>query len=74
MRCECGPRDSLTTAGLHREEVRELSRDFELVDGWVQLQFSLCFLAKDDAPGLGLVVLCQHRTPELLRRPVWLSH
>lgn len=66
--------DSLAASGLHPGEIRELSRNFELPEGWVQLRFSLCFLVEEDVPGLGLVVLCQHRTPELLRRPEWLSH
>ena len=40
----------------------------------MQPKFSLCFLDPAETPGLMSVVLCQHLTPELLRRPAWLRH
>jgi hypothetical protein len=54
--------------------VRELTRNFELPEGNVQLRFSLCLLEPEDAYGLMWVVLCRHLTPELLRQPSWLEH
>ena len=64
----------LVRRGLHPQPVRQLTRDFELPEGTVQPKFSLCFLDAADTPGLMSVVLCQHLTPELLRRPLWLRH
>jgi hypothetical protein len=59
---------------LNPQPVRQLSRNFELPEVAVQPRFSLCFLDVADTPGLMWVVLCQHLTPELLRRPAWLNH
>jgi catechol 2,3-dioxygenase-like lactoylglutathione lyase family enzyme len=64
----------LTRRGLHPQPVKRLTRDFELSDGPVQPRFALCFLGAADTPGLMSVVLCQHLTPALLRRPEWLRH
>jgi hypothetical protein len=66
--------ESLEERGLKPQPVRQLSRNFELPEGAVQPKFSLCFLDVADTPGLMWVVLCQHLTPELLRRPNWLIH
>jgi hypothetical protein len=66
--------ETLGARGLRPQPVRQLSRNFELPDGAVQPKFSLCFLDVADTPGLMWVVLCQHLTPELLRRPDWLVH
>jgi hypothetical protein len=65
---------ALTRRGLHPQPVKRLTRDFELPKGLVQPRFGLCFLGPNDAPGLMSVVLCQHLTPQLLRRPEWLRH
>ena len=64
----------LVDSGLHPGPVRQLKRNFELEEGTVQPQFSLCFLDETEAPGLMSVVLLQHLTPELIRRPDWLNH
>jgi hypothetical protein len=66
--------ETLVQGGLSPQPVRQLSRNFELPEGTVQPRFSLCFLDVADTPGLMWVVLCQHLTPELLRRPAWLNH
>jgi hypothetical protein len=64
----------LEESGLHPGSVRQLKRNFELEEGTVQPQFSLCFLDEAEAPGLMSVVMLQHMTPELIRRPDWLHH
>ena len=66
--------DALQVRGLHPHPVKQLARHFELPEGTVQPKFSLCFLDQEETPGLMSVVLCQHLTPELLRRPAWLQH
>jgi hypothetical protein len=60
--------------GLHPQPVKRLTRDFEVPDGPVQPKIALCFLSAADARGLMSVVLCQHLTPNLLRRPEWVRH
>jgi hypothetical protein len=69
---ECHAR--LVDSGLHPGSVRQLKRNFELEEGTVQPRFSLCFLDEAEAPGLMSVVMLQHMTPELIRRPDWLNH
>jgi catechol 2,3-dioxygenase-like lactoylglutathione lyase family enzyme len=66
--------EELVSRGLHPQRVRRLTRAFELPEGTVEPRFALCFLNAQDAPGLMSVVLCQHLTPQLLRRPEWLRH
>ena len=66
--------DALTSAGLHPRPVKPLTRDFELLEGTVPVSFELCFLDPAETPGLMSVVICQHLTPERLRRPEWLEH
>lgn len=66
--------DALTAAGLHPRPVKPLTRDFELPDGAVPVSFELCFLDPAETPGLMSVVICEHLTPERLRRPEWLAH
>ena len=66
--------DAAVNRGCHPQPVRQLARDFELPDGLVAPRFGLCFLEHAETPGLMSVVLCQHLTPELLRRPEWLQH
>jgi catechol 2,3-dioxygenase-like lactoylglutathione lyase family enzyme len=67
-------RTALVNRGFDLAPVRELTRNFELPEGNVQLKFSLCLLEPHDAYGLMWVVLCRHLTPELLRQPAWLEH
>jgi catechol 2,3-dioxygenase-like lactoylglutathione lyase family enzyme len=67
-------RTALVNRGFNVASISELTRNFELPEGWVQPQFALCFLEPDDAYGLMWALVCQHLTPELLRRPAWLEH
>ena len=53
---------------------KELTRNFELAEGWVQPQFKLCFPQEADIIGLMHVVMCEHLTPELTRKPEYLKH
>lgn len=64
----------LVASGLHPRPVVALSRNFELPEGWVQPRFRLCFPDEAEVPGLMSVVLCEHLTPELIRRPEFLAH
>ena len=64
----------LAAAGLHPKPVHRLCRDFELPEGTTHPAFALSFLEEDETPGLMSVVLCQHLTPGLLRRPEWTRH
>lgn len=66
--------DMLVESGLHPRPVVALRRNFELPEGWVQPEFRLCFPAEAEVPGLMSVVICEHRTPELIRRPEFLEH
>ncbi len=66
--------ESLTRSGVATKPVVELTRNFELPEGYAQPRFALCFPAETDTPGLMSVVMCQHLTPELIRRPEWLRH
>ena len=60
--------------GLNPKELKYLGRNFELPEGWVQPRFALCFPNDEDITGLMHVVLCQHLTPELIRKPEYLIH
>lgn len=60
--------------GLQPKDLKQLTRNFELDEGWTQPQFSLCFPNDDDVTGLMHVVLCEHLTPELIRSPEYLEH
>ena len=66
--------DSFAGAGLHPKPVKPLTRNFELPEGTVPVSFQLCFLPREETPALMHVVVCEHLTPELLRRPEWLQH
>lgn len=62
-------RRSLESNGVAVRRFTTLRRNFEHPDGWTQPEFALCFPEEADVTGLGHVVLCEHRTPELLRPP-----
>ena len=64
----------MKAAGMNPRPVRALSRNFELPEGWVQPRFRLCFPDAADVEGLKHVVLCEHLTPELIRKPEFLVH
>jgi hypothetical protein len=60
--------------GMHVSEPRTLTRNFEHPEGWTQPQFELCVPEADDIAGLMHVVVLQHITPALIRRPEFLTH
>jgi len=66
--------DLMVESGLHPRPVVSLRRNFELPEGWVQPEFALCFPDEAEVTGLMSVVICEHRTPELIRRPEFLTH
>nr|WP_057929600.1 VOC family protein [Burkholderia ambifaria] len=61
-------------AGLHPAEPRELTRNFELEAGNVPVSFRLVFFDPKEAPPLMASLICQHLTPERLRKPEYLEH
>ena len=60
--------------GIDTGEIRDLTRNFEHPEGWTQPAFRLCAPAADDIEGLMHVVVIEHLTPELIRRPEFLAH
>jgi hypothetical protein len=63
----------LAAAGLKPGGPKDLGRLLELPEGDVTPRFKLVMLPRDATPGVS-AFLCQHLTPELLRRPEWLRH
>ena len=61
-------------AGINTGELRSLRRNFEHPEGWTQPAFSLYAPDADDIEGLMHVVVIEHLTPELIRRPDFLEH
>ncbi len=66
--------EEMVRHGLSIAEPRRLTRNFEHPEGWTQPSFELCVPAPDDIEGLMHVVVLQHLTPELIRRPAFLVH
>lgn len=64
---------TLAALGLHPSEPRALGRQLELPEGTVVPRFSLMTLSPEETPALDCF-LCAHLTPELIRRPEWLTH
>jgi catechol 2,3-dioxygenase-like lactoylglutathione lyase family enzyme len=64
---------SLQEAGIGCGEVKDLARQIELPEATALLRFKLGTLPQDATPGIASFV-CQHLTPETLRRPEWLLH
>jgi 4-hydroxyphenylpyruvate dioxygenase-like putative hemolysin len=60
--------------GINAGELRSLRRNFEHPEGWTQPAFELFAPDADDIEGLMHVVVIQHLTPELIRRPDFLEH
>lgn len=60
--------------GVNPGNLQRLSRNFEHPDGWTQPSFKLCAPDAEDIEGLMHVVVIEHLTPELLRRPDFLAH
>lgn len=65
--------NELKASGLNPPEPQSLKRELELPEGTVLPAFSLLMLPAGASPQLS-TFLCQHLTPELLRRPEWLLH
>lgn len=61
-------------AGINAGELRSLRRNFEHPEGWTQPSFRLFAPDASDIEGLMHVVVIQHLTPELIRRPDFLEH
>jgi len=64
---------SLAEAGIAHDGPKALNRAIELPEGEAMLRFALVMLPPETTPGLSAFV-CQHLTPELMRRPEWLVH
>jgi Glyoxalase-like domain len=62
----------LTELGIDADGPKDLSRILELPEGDVEPSFKLVFL-NGATPNLNSFV-CQHLTPDMLRRPEWLTH
>lgn len=60
--------------GIDAGELRSLRRNFEHPEGWTQPAFALYAPDADDIEGLMHVVVIEHLTPELIRRPDFLEH
>ncbi len=67
-------RSLLLGSGVGVRKFTSLTRNFEHPGGWTQPQFDLCFPVEADVTGLMHVVLCEHKTPELLRPAEILCH
>lgn len=64
---------ALKASGLDPSEPQSLKRALELPEGTVMPAFALVHLPPEATPQLSMF-LCQHLTPDLLRRPEWLVH
>ena len=64
---------ALAANGLHPSAPRALGRALELPEGSVTPRFSLLNLPPEETPALDCFI-CGHLTPELVRRPEWLTH
>ncbi len=62
-----------TAEGLVSQPVAELARELESPEGTVLPEFRLVHPHAGATPGLASFV-CQHLTPDLLRRPEWCTH
>ena len=63
----------LAAAGLEPSTAQSLKRELELPEGSVMPAFRLVQLPARSTPGLSLF-LCQHLSPNLMRRKAWLQH
>ena len=66
--------DEMLRNGVEAGALQKLSRNFEHPEGWTQPSFRLCAPEPADIEGLMHVVVIQHLTPDLLRRPDFLVH
>ncbi len=67
-------RRELARRGVPVGPVRRLARNFEHPEGWTQPAFALCVPEPPAIEGLMHVVVLEHLTPELIRRPEFLIH
>lgn len=63
----------MKVSGLNPPEPQSLKRELELPEGTALPAFTLLMLPAEASPQLP-TFLCQHLTPELLRKPEWLLH
>ena len=63
----------LERAGIAADGPKDLKRRLELPEGTVLPEFKLVYPSPGATPSLASFV-CQHLTPDLLRRPEWLAH
>src|SRR5580704_17479064 len=66
-------RAALATRGLHPSQPRALGRAMDLPEGNVTPRFSLLNLPPAETPAPDCFI-CDHLTPQLVRRPEWLAH
>jgi len=64
----------LNESGIRVSKFTSLTRNFERPEGWTKPSFELCFPDAAAVTGLNHVVLCEHKTPELIREPSFLEH
>jgi catechol 2,3-dioxygenase-like lactoylglutathione lyase family enzyme len=64
----------LREKGLHPADPKELTRNFELPEGTVEVRFRLTFFDTQETNCLMASLICQHLTPQLIRRPDFLVH
>ncbi len=64
---------ALHAAGIAAAPPRDLARNLELPEGTVQPRFKLVHLPPEATPHVPAFI-CQHLTPETVRRPAWLAH
>ena len=60
--------------GLKPTGLKALTRRFELPEGDALPNFRICYLNEAEIPELLTTVVCEHRTPEIIRTPAWLVH
>ncbi len=63
----------LAAAGLEPDGPKDLGRVLELPEGDVMPRFKLVMLPPRSTPCVS-AFMCQHLTPDLIRRPAWLRH
>ncbi len=66
--------DLMVANGLKVKAVQSLTRNFELPTGWTQPKFRLYAPDSSQVEGLMHVVVIEHETPSLTRKPEYLSH
>ena len=65
--------ERLRQAGIDADGPKDLARLLDLPEGEAKPAFRLVFPPAEATPGLSAFI-CNHLTPELVRRPSWLAH